>query len=403
MAGAGDGTRRAAFAVLAVLSMGTGITAALPLGAAQASPVASSTASAASAVTRIVGGHSLAVQRSPGATTTPAAGLRALATIGTPVPTLPAAVDLTRYDEKVGDQGQVGSCAAWAIGYGMMGWFARSQGHAGAPYAPMYGYSQVDGGNDGGSSPAAVLEVLRTQGIDTAAHYAQKHAQSVFDWRHLPSAAERTSAAANKITGWISLYNTLGAPGPSAVTAVKTALASGRPVALAIGVYQRFLDADKAASLVTSNAKLGSLLGFHEVLAVGYDSLGVHIENSWGTGWGSNGYAILDWNYLAQHSYEAETIAGLSTTTGANRPVVSSVSPALGTFRGGQTVTVTGSRLGSSIVSIGARSVSPLTISTDGRRLTFKAPAGIVGAAPLRLSTPLGVSIGGPATYHYTF
>ena len=129
----------------------------------------------------------------------------------------------------------------------MMGWFAKSQGHTGAPFAPMYAYSQVDGGRDDGSSPVDVLEVLRTQGIDTAADYALQHVQSSFDWSHKPSLAERTHAAANKNHRWVTLYNTYYAPGALAVTALKRTLASGRPVALGITVYTRFMNATAPA------------------------------------------------------------------------------------------------------------------------------------------------------------
>lgn len=391
--------RTTALAALASLSMAGGLYAAGP-GAAQAATGAGSSAAKAPQTYR---GHGLGLRRSPGVTVTPAAGLRAFASIAAPAATLPASVDLSRYDQKVGDQGQVGSCAAWAIGYGMAGWFANREGHVGAPFAPMYAYSQVDGGQDDGSSPAAVLELLRTQGIDTAAHYALKHPQSSFDWSHLPSAAEHASAAANKITGWVMLYNTFLPPGSTAVTAIKQTLASGRPVAMAIGVYGRFLDASGHGVLVTSTGNLGRLLGFHEVLVVGYNSRGVVIENSWGTSWGDHGYATLDWGYVSQHSYEAETIAAMSTTTAPGRPVVTGLSATSGSRRGGQVVTVTGSGLASAIVSVGASSVPALSVTSDGRHMTFRIPPSFtIGNQTVRVSTPGGVSVGGPSTFRYT-
>lgn len=387
-----------AFATLATLSMAAGVSTTFS-GIAQASASQSITLTASP---HTYHGHALQLKRSPGATTSPAAGMRAFAGIAGTTTALPAAVNLSKYDEKVADQGPLSSCAAWAIGYGMMGWFARSQGHAGAPFAPMYVYSQVDGGKDGGTSPASVFNVLRTQGIDTAADYAKHHSSPTTDWKNQPTAAEKTNAATNKITGWITLYNTLGAPGQTAVTALKQTLASGRPVALAIAVYSRFMDAAGPSSVVSSAGNLGQLLGYHEVLAVGYNSTGVQVQNSWGTYWGNNGYATLDWGYVAQHSFEAETIAGLSTTTNAARPVVAAVSPATGADTGGQIVTITGSRLQSPIISVSANSVTPLTVSADGTRLTFRMPSGTAGTSAMRVSTPLGVSVGGPLTYRYS-
>ncbi len=383
MAGRRQGSRtKAVAAALATLSLGAAVAGAVQ-GSAQAAAVPRAAALA------LAKGHGMGLQRSPGSVTIPQGGSRMFAVAAA---ALPASVDLSRYTQKVVDQGPVGSCAAWAIAYGMAGWFARSQGHAGAPFAPMYVYSQVNGGVDEGSSPAAVLEVLRTQGVDTAVHYARHHAGSSYDWQHKPSTAERASAAANKITGWVSLYNTFLPPGAAAVTAVKQALASGRPVALAIGVYQRFVNVG-SSGLVSSSGNLGPLFGFHEVLAVGYDRRGVRIQNSWGPYWGAKGFAILDWNYIANHSYEAETIAGLATTTKAARPVVASLQPAAGSYRGGQIVTVKGSRLRSALVSIGGRTVKPLSVSANGAQLTFRVPAGTAGAAAVRISTPNGVSL----------
>jgi hypothetical protein len=379
------GVKTASFLTLGIAALSTALIAVIPT-AAQAATVAAAQ-------------HGMGLKRSAGAVVAPTAGLRALATIGATTGALPAAVDLTKYAEKVGDQGQVNSCAAWAIGYAMMGWFARSQGHTGVPYAPMYVYSQVNGGHDGGSSPADVMDVLRDQGIDTAAQYAVNRTQSTFNWSKLPTAAERKAAAANKTTGWVTLYNTYNSPGAVAVTALKRTLASGRPAAVAIAVYSNFMNAHGTTPVTTTG--LGRLLGYHEVLAVGYDSRGLRIQNSWGTGWADKGFTTLDWNYVAQYSYEAETIGGLVTTTGVNRPVVTTVSSGAGSYLGGEVVTVTGSKLFNAIVTLGTSTFSPYAISADGRTLAFAVPKGTAGiAAPLRISTPGGTSVKA-VTYRY--
>jgi hypothetical protein len=368
--------RTATVAAIAALCTGSGVAAALPVAAAQ--PVV----------------HGMGAVRSPGATTAPALGTRALSVVATTTTAVPASVDLSRFDPKVGDQGSVNSCSAWAIGYGMLGWFANRQGHSGAPFAPMYAYSQLTGPSDTGSSPIGVLEVLRTQGIDPAAKYAPGHggaARAPYDWTHRPSAAEKSAAAANKITGWVTLYNTFGSPGATAVAKVKQTLASGRPVAITIGIFSRF-ELAQGAGVISSAGNLGPLLGLHEVLAVGYDSRGVRIENSWGTYWGNAGYGILDWNYIAKYSYEAETAAGFAATTGLNRPTVTAVGPSSGPVRGGQTVTITGTNLANGIVSIGGQSVVAASVTSDHKRLTFRAPAAAAGLDAVRVSTPAGVS-----------
>src|SRR5579862_4035729 len=65
---------------------------------------------------------------------------------------LPASVDLTAYAMPVGNQGGVGSCAAWASDYSALGYWENKQGISGGALAPMYTYSQVTGGVDNGST-----------------------------------------------------------------------------------------------------------------------------------------------------------------------------------------------------------------------------------------------------------
>ncbi len=197
----------------------------------------------------------------------------------------------------------------------------------------------------------------------------------------------------------MTLYNTFGSPGALAVAKLKQTLASGRPVALTIGVFGRFEWAS-GSGVISSAGQLGPMLGLHEVLAVGYDRRGVKIMNSWGPYWGDAGYGILDWNYISRYSYEAETAGGFVSTTAANRPTITAMRPAAGSIRGGQTVTITGTNLANGIVSIGARSVVPSAVSADHKHLAFRTPAYAAGVAYVRVATPAGDSRGLPG-YRY--
>ena len=78
------------------------------------------------------------------------------------------------------------------------------------------------------------------------------------------------------------------------------------------------------------------------------------------------------------------------TTAAAGRPTIAAMAPATGSVQGGQTVTITGTNLASAIVSIGAQSVVPSTVSADHKHLTFRTPSGGAGLAGVRVSTPLG-------------
>ncbi len=109
----------------------------------------------------------------------------------------PASVDLRRWAVTPGDQEAVSSCVTWAIDYGMLGWYARYTGRPNVLFAPMYTYSQINGGADNGSSPTTALALALSQGSDTRADYTQGD----YDWHDRPTAAEHANAAHYKITG----------------------------------------------------------------------------------------------------------------------------------------------------------------------------------------------------------
>lgn len=47
--------------------------------------------------------------------------------------------------------------------------------------------------------------------------------------------------------------------------------------------------------------KPGTFMGYHSVVIVGYDEMGVYIQNSWGINWGYKGFCVLPWNDLLQN------------------------------------------------------------------------------------------------------
>lgn len=218
---------------------------------------------------------------------------------------LPASVDLRAWAVTPGDQGAVSSCVTWAIDYGMLGWYANYTGRGGQPFAPMYTYSQINGGVDAGAWPTDALEIARTQGSDTRAHYTQGD----YDWFTKPTAAERANAANYKITDYTTLF--AGANQAGNQLALKQALAANKPVAVEIAVRHGF-DVLGSNPSAVDNDTTSSIRGYHEVLAVGYDATGLLIENSWGTYWANGGFGRLSWNVVQQDLVEADVMDGFA-------------------------------------------------------------------------------------------
>src|SRR5437763_17121399 len=111
--------------------------------------------------------------------------------------------------------------------------------------------------------------------------------------------------------------------GTTGESLIENALASGKPVSIGIEVRQGLMDemyldpqfgvagSDVDASTPVLTDDKGNV-EYHEILAIGYDQYGVWFQNSWGTGYGNNGYGRLTWDAVGQDGYEANTIKGLA-------------------------------------------------------------------------------------------
>jgi len=216
---------------------------------------------------------------------------------------LPVSVDLKPFAVTPGNQGALSSCVTWAIDYGMLGWYSKYSGRAGQPFAPMYTYSQINGGVDAGSYPTAALQIAKTQGNDTRAHYTHGD----YDWRTKPTAAETANAGNYKIKGYTTLF--MGSGQAGSATLIKQALATNHPVAIEMAVRSGFDYLGTNPAAVDDDVTSG-IRGYHEVLAVGYDAAGLVIENSWGTGWANGGFGRLSWRVVLKDVWEADTIDG---------------------------------------------------------------------------------------------
>lgn len=268
---------------------------------------------------------------------------------------LPVSVDLSANAPAIGDQGQVGSCTTWAIGYGILGYYAKTQPHAGAPFAPLSLYNLVNGGGDNGSSSYSVYQVLQNKGVVEQAVWTHGPA----DYRSQPNATEAANALKHRTTGGVALFSGQN-QGPNATTAIETALAAGKPVAIAIPVYMPFEYLNATDSTMTTAKVSGQLLGGHMLAAYGYDQTGLKIANSWGTYWGKSGWGTLSWDFVNKYAYEATTPSSFvsadpkpnptptPTPTPAPAPTVTGVDPRTALTTGGTVATVKGTNFATS-------------------------------------------------------
>ncbi|GAB7042655.1 MULTISPECIES: IPT/TIG domain-containing protein [Catenuloplanes] len=316
---------------------------------------------------------------------------------------LPAVVDLRPYAPAPGDQGQIGSCVSWSIAHQIMGYYAQRQGGAGAPYAPLFLYMRTvaaGGAPSAGTNPDYALSRAQAGGVDTQAHYWQ----GTTGWQTPPTADQIANAENYRITAWQRLW--VGPnQGGNAQAMVKSALASGQPVALGFPVFKDFMYLKGHTNYTTTS---GTNLGGHMVAALGYDTAGVWIRNSWGTGWGNAGDAHLSWSFVQSAVNGAYTVSGIDTPAAETEPApaVASLSAKSGPAAGGSAVTITGSglatatgvRFGGTPAQFSATTVGGVT------KLVATAPAGTSGSTvDVTVTNGAGTSATGTGTrFTYT-
>ncbi|QNH11610.1 MULTISPECIES: C1 family peptidase [unclassified Xanthomonas] len=218
----------------------------------------------------------------------------------------PSSVDLSRWAVAIGDQGAVNSCVGWTVAHDLAGWYANFNGKSVNLFAPMYVYSQINGGVDEGADPMDAFRLSVKQGIDTEQDYFQGN----YDWNDLPTDAERANAARFKpqlFKDYTVLFSDGNANGGSALSnALKVALANRQPVAISFPVRPGF--DNMSPSNPVDRDSSGTIRGYHEVLAVGYNADGLLIQNHWGTQWGNKGYGILAWS-VVEHDIDQAIVA----------------------------------------------------------------------------------------------
>ncbi|GAA2515475.1 hypothetical protein GCM10010201_09820 [Pilimelia columellifera subsp. columellifera] len=292
---------------------------------------------------------------------------------------LPASVDLRSYAPAVGNQGQIGSCVSWSIAHSIMGYWANRTGGVGAPYAPLYLYMRTvaaGGAPSAGTNPDHALSVATNSGVTTQADYFQGY----YNYQTPPTAGQIANAANYRVSGYSRLW--LGAGQTTAAKELMMqSLASGNPVAIGMPVYSNFMSLGAHTLYSTVS---GTNQGGHMMAAYGYDSQGIFVRNSWGTGWGNSGDVKIAWSYVLGKVDAAYTVNGINTPAQATpiAPTVARLSVLKGSKLGGTQVTLTGSGMdsvtGVTFGGVPATNLTPTT--TNGTTtLTVTTPPGAVG------------------------
>jgi C1A family cysteine protease len=215
---------------------------------------------------------------------------------------LPLKVDLRPQCPPVYDQGQLGSCTANAISGALQ--FLEGKEGAKAPVMPsrlfIYYNERALEGSTGSDSGAQIRDGIKTvakQGFCPEAEWPYDIAR----FAQKPPANCYSDALKDRVSQYLRLAQ--------ALDPLLTCLASGYPFVLGFSVYESFESATVAQTGVANLPGPGEVLvGGHAVVAVGYDQSTQRfiVRNSWGTGWGMQGYFTMPFQYLTDPFLSAD-------------------------------------------------------------------------------------------------
>ncbi len=206
---------------------------------------------------------------------------------------MPSDYDISEFLPEVGSQGKQGSCVAWATGYYLKSYqenyedFENGILNMDNQMSPAYIYNQIKVSDcSAGSVIQDALDTIKNQGIADWAimPYNQN------DCETQPNDLQKTLAEPNRIDGYFYLDENL------ALEQTKAYLLNDQPVVIAVTIDRSYFGArDKDGIYVYRKFESGD--GGHAMLVVGYDDdmNAFKVVNSWGKGWGNQGFVWIDY------------------------------------------------------------------------------------------------------------
>jgi C1A family cysteine protease len=221
------------------------------------------------------------------------------------VAALPAKVDLRPGCPPVYNQGQLGSCTANAIAAAIEFDLKKESLPEFTPSRLFIYYNErvLEGTSPSVDSGAAIRDGIKSvaaQGVCKEASWPYDDTNT--DPNPCPKCkfAKKPSPNCYKeaLQRKVKAYQRLNS---AVLNTLKGCLAGGYPFVFGFTVYQSFEGPQVAQTgIVSMPGPLEKTVGGHAVVAVGYDDSTQRfiVRNSWGAGWGIQGYCMMPYDYL---------------------------------------------------------------------------------------------------------
>ncbi|MCQ2198508.1 MAG: C1 family peptidase [Paludibacteraceae bacterium] len=230
---------------------------------------------------------------------------------------LPSSRSWVSYAPPIGNQGQYGTCVAWATGYGLKTTLNRIDGKISSassaanqtsPIALWHlMYNNTNGGasrNCGGSSFDPAFKVMMSYGVETMDK--KPFTNQKMDCN---ASASGMGNLNNKLGDYRLVAYTSELSGKSAygmsARNIKYHLNQG-PLVVGAKLGERFMRWNNSNKITVDDPESynGGQHAYHAMMVVGYDdSKGAfRLQNSWGASdWGDNGYIWVDYDFFVKN------------------------------------------------------------------------------------------------------
>lgn len=204
---------------------------------------------------------------------------------------LAKSVDLRQYASPVADQGELGSCTAFAITKGLREYLLIKEHKPFIPLSPLFLYYnerklEGDVKHDSGATLDDGMKVLNQTGVAPEE-----------DWTY--DISKFTIEPPEKAYIDAKSFIVKSEKQLNGLSAIKAELKNQNPVVFGIEVFQSFEEA-KDGNIPVPDVNHEKNLGGHAVSCFGYDDAKrvLIMKNSWGPAWGDKGYFYLPYDYF---------------------------------------------------------------------------------------------------------